>query len=961
MRPSITRPSKKPFHSTDPTRQSTLAGYITTAEQHYEVVIDESTLYTTYRVSTFQSEMYYVLKQYNHGFSDDYHAVHSLEFEIKALQNLKHPAIIRLMDHSLTQGSLRLEFLPRGTLREAIQSESNFTPTNKLKAIYGIASALEYMHKLGFVHPDLVPERLRFDILMEIRLCSFDHCYRFDNAPYKAPEVESFATSPASNIFSLGAIMFEVFAPNEEEADKIDPSIMAIMRQCLDENPMKRPHATEILTALRQPIEIIPGVDFITYSLYIEKFDILFPSQKKYISGRPKLLSDFLIHSSDIIYTNDDLIGKGSYASVFHASLKNAPGINIALKKYDNHIQSDGNMQIYLLREVEVLISLNHPAIIKMIGHNLLNFEGRAPLPLLALDFMPNKTLKDMLHDSSFGPTDKMKTIYGIASALEYMHTRKNRIIHRDLKLDNIMFNNNKEPVICDFNQAKRTEKYMMDASTKFGSPLYCAPEIRDNEDEYTPSVDIFSFGMIMYRIVSGHKPFKEIPDIEKVRRIQNEERPQIDDPPVLADLIKKCWAHNPESRPIATEVVRILRNLSDQELIEGTDYKKYMKYVQKLDFETKRIRQEENPDLLISNRIKRRNKFAPLSPITDTDFNTISLMYKRSKKSVHVVSKQIKVVNTDCNNYTVQQSLIREIETYSRINHPAIIPLIGFDLFAVDPIKKPVIFLQAMEKGNLYDLIQNQKITQLLKMKIIYSMIAVLNHLHQLKIVHCDLTPNDVLFDDNFRPYIGDFNCSVQSGEKGIVRLHDPDYKAPELLTETEIVITDKIDMFAFAAVAYFTITGKSPSNGIIKFDNSECPENLASIIEKCASRNPEDRPQAAQVLSSIAEPDNWLSGIDSEQFFLFQDEMKPVPRLPILREPNQPRSIMHHSPRANTTRVESQIQCDAPHQPKPPCSVRPPRTPSKRKVFPPLPTGQSSAPHRRINLVLPDLPPVT
>lgn len=985
IRPSITRPDRRQPQSNDPARQSVLPKYIKTARQQHEVIIDQCSLYTIYRVNTFQNEMFYILKQYNHGFNDDYRAMQSLEFEITALQNLKHPAIIRLMEHSLTQGTLRLEFLSRGTLRESLSNESNnLTPTVRVKTIYGLASALEYMHKLGFVHPDIIPERLSYDILMEVRLCSFDHCARYENMPYQAPEVETFATSPASNIYSLGVIMFELFAPDEESALLVDPSILEIMRQCCDENPMKRPTATDVLAALRQPVEIIPGVDFITYSLYIEKFDLLFPSERK-SKLRPKLLSDFLLNPVDFQYNNDSLIGKGSYASVYSMALKSAPGVNLALKRYDHHIQSDVNMQVYLLREVEVLISMNHPAIIKMVGHNLLNFEGRTPIPLVALQYMPNKTLKDMLHSPElFDATDKMKAMYGIASALEYMHTRKNRIIHRDLKLDNIMFNQNKEPVICDFNQAKRTEKYAMGASTQFGSPLYCAPEIRHNENLYTPSVDIFSFGMIMYRIVAGQEPFKDIPDIEKVQRIQNEERPEISNPPLLATLIKSCWDHNPEKRPIASEVVRTLRNLTEADLIEGADHKKYIKYVQKLDFENKRIRQEpENPDLNLSNSIKRRNKFAQLSVITETDFNTISLMYKRSKKTLHVVAKQIKTTTTNAtgqltetemeDNFLMQKSVFREIETYARVKHPGIIPLVGFDLFAVDHIKKPVIFLKALEKGNLYDLIKNQKITQLLKMKIIYTMISVLNHLHQMKIVHCDLTPNDIIFDDNFKPYVGDFNSSVQNGEKEIIRLHDPDYKAPELLPQNEVIVTDKIDIYAFAAVSYFTITGKSPSSSGIKFETFsekngenegenvfECQPKLAAIIEKCASRQPDERPSAAEILTKLSEPENWLQGVDSEQFLLYLDEMKPVPRLPILKEPDQHRSIIKHSPRVNTTRVESQIQCDPPHPPKPPGSVRTPRTPSKRKVFPPLGSTNPDSPRRKFIFPLPDLPPV-
>ena len=64
-------------------------------------------------------------------------------------------------------------------LNNEANESNNLTPTVRVKTIYGLASALEYMHKLGFVHPDIIPERLSYDILMEVRLCSFDHCARY--------------------------------------------------------------------------------------------------------------------------------------------------------------------------------------------------------------------------------------------------------------------------------------------------------------------------------------------------------------------------------------------------------------------------------------------------------------------------------------------------------------------------------------------------------------------------------------------------------------------------------------------------------------------------------------------------------------------------------------------------------------------------------------------------------------
>lgn len=102
-------------------------------------------------------------------------------------------------------------------------------------------------------------------------------------------------------------------------------------------------------------------------------------------------------------------------------------------------------------------------------------------------------------------PEDKVR-LYGkqILDAMLYLH--QNRILHRDLKPQNILLE--KDVIkICDFGFAKQ-----MTASTNFlrsikGTPLYIAPEIID-EKKYTHKVDIWSFGVILYELATGYTPF---------------------------------------------------------------------------------------------------------------------------------------------------------------------------------------------------------------------------------------------------------------------------------------------------------------------------------------------------------------------------------------------------------------------------------------------------------------------
>ena len=108
---------------------------------------------------------------------------------------------------------------------------------------------------------------------------------------------------------------------------------------------------------------------------------------------------------------------------------------------------------------VKLMTILDHPSIIKFIGYSQIDFEGN-PFPTIVTEYASNKSLYDLLETEKNGlsapewnDTKKLITVYGIACGMSYMHS--NKLLHRDLKPQNILFDEYLYPKISDFGLSK--------------------------------------------------------------------------------------------------------------------------------------------------------------------------------------------------------------------------------------------------------------------------------------------------------------------------------------------------------------------------------------------------------------------------------------------------------------------------------------------------------------------------
>ena len=159
-----------------------------------------------------------------------------------------------------------------------------------------------------------------------------------------------------------------------------------------------------------------------------------------------------------------------------------------------------------------------------------------------------------------------------LAKGMNYLHTFKSPIIHRDLKPANLLIDYAGTLKITDFGLAKvrpdpnqnQEDQFVMTGET--GSYRFMAPEVFRHE-QYTETVDIYSYAMILYYIFTGSPPWHDLSGLDAVSMAAIEgNRPEIPRSldGRLSSLIQMCWDENPVGRPSFSIILDILDDYSN-------------------------------------------------------------------------------------------------------------------------------------------------------------------------------------------------------------------------------------------------------------------------------------------------------------------------------------------------------------------------------------------------------------
>lgn len=164
----------------------------------------------------------------------------------------------------------------------------------------------------------------------------------------------------------------------------------------------------------------------------------------------------------------------------------------------------DAYIKKNLRREAKIMIQLQHPNIVTL--HEVCAFQNHY---CLVLDFWAGGSMCDYISQKEAGKLAEdqaQKLFKQILNGVEYIHSRN--IVHRDIKLDNILTNKAGDHIVLgDFGLSNFLKPGQL-LKTHCGSPEYSAPEVILTLQDYTKEVDVWSCGVALFCMVTGHLPF---------------------------------------------------------------------------------------------------------------------------------------------------------------------------------------------------------------------------------------------------------------------------------------------------------------------------------------------------------------------------------------------------------------------------------------------------------------------
>lgn len=254
-------------------------------------------------------------------------------------------------------------------------------------------------------------------------------------------------------------------------------------------------------------------------------------------------------------------LGKGAMGEIYKAQdtkLKR----NVALKFLSSHLLSSAEERARFLKEAQIAAALDHPNIC-----TVYSVESIEDSMLIAMAFIEGVNLEHKIKSQKLKLNEVLNIAGQVASGLKAAHQKG--IIHRDLKSANIMITPEGQVKITDFGLAQILDTLKITGTNVIaGTPAYMSPEQALGQ-EIDQRSDIFSFGIVLYEMITGNLPFKGDSEHAVIYSIVRESPEPIskqhrDIPPALLSIVNKALAKKPADRyQNADELLTDLENIS--------------------------------------------------------------------------------------------------------------------------------------------------------------------------------------------------------------------------------------------------------------------------------------------------------------------------------------------------------------------------------------------------------------
>ncbi|XP_076908436.1 uncharacterized protein LOC143565326 [Bidens hawaiensis] len=809
------------------------------------------------------------------------------------LKSLKHKNIISILGRcdENNEKIIIYENAFHGTLDQHL-SVPTLTWSQRLKICLGVARALNYIH-YDIIHCDINSSKIFLDEDWEPKIYGFELSTKYPQSwRHRLLYSSYFGTdnmTPKYDVYSFGVLLFEVLCgrklmiTNDDIHEQLSDSnlrnqidteslgqFQALVYKCLNQQLVRRPTMDQVVKELEELLELQWKQATLEHSKAVDegttsnksKTDLL----KIPLSEIRRATKDF-----DEKYS----VGSGAYGIVYKANLdvldfqsmsqmegKSKDEMSkisktVAIKRILSRADEQGRQGFSA--EIELLTSCEHPNIVSLLG-----FSKEAPEMILVYEYAFNGSLSDYF--GNIGKTvnltwaQRIQICLDIAHGINYLHTEmegKPRIIHRDIKSDNILLDENLNAKLADFGLSK-FDRMKQQASTVYtqsiaGTEVYMDPEYLTT-GKYKRKSDIYSFGVVLFEVLSGSLAYdpvylgenkmglapvarrryndgtlKELLDPKIVEENNHHiftlnRGPNQDSYHAFSEIAYRCLAETQAKRPTMEAVIMELKNALN---LQGETMVLSRFRFGDIQLATKNFSETYCIGLDTNSMVYKAelDHFGNDSLLTTEEKNNGI----PSKERIAVAIKRI----TSKKDIQGKQEFYAELEMITSYKHPNVVSLLGF----CDEVDEMIfVYDYAPERSLDYCLkrVRNRDtFTWAHRLHMCLEIARGLDHLHtkmvnQQRIINTNIKSANILLDKNSEAKIAYFEISKLRPtyqEIGMKVYEDPDY-------ETTGKMKRKSDIYSFGVVIFEIFCGRVAYHPVYLQENMK---GLGPIAREC------------------------------------------------------------------------------------------------------------------------------
>lgn len=323
-------------------------------------------------------------------------------------------------------------------------------------------------------------------------------------------------------------------------------------------------------------------------------------------------------HGHTVIYKRHEELGRGGFATVYRVTEQSA-GKEYALKVVPKERITKPKAIEKMKSEIAIQASLNHPNVLRSYA----SFEDAVNY-YIVIELCPGHSVRDLVRKNGHLPeSEASKITHEVLEGLSYLHD--NRVIHRDLKLENFLLGSDGKIKIADFGLSAKLDYDDEKKFTVCGTPNYLSPEILTSASKgHSYEVDIWAIGVCVYAMLIGRPPFETARTKLTYEHIKACSYHFPAEPHISSqakDFIQSTLQLKPELRPNAQELLihPFIQSRDSQELSQPTKDESQKRSQPVLKPEYRHQNRDENADV---NQFARKNQ----SPVSNPQSNECTM-----------------------------------------------------------------------------------------------------------------------------------------------------------------------------------------------------------------------------------------------------------------------------------------------------------------------------------------------